>query len=275
MQFRLLVVVFAVLAAAFHQQSWPQNMISHRIISNKKHNAQSRLYEGSFGREVGVRRNLKTIIATSSSSDTATNQAQTVQEKKAKHAAVLRTAARMFNATTSMPSSREYTTRKDERRSIQVSFEGVVDDYNHYRTVALKGTPNRAISILTEDVMNMLKSAYPGSEPGDLGENIWIHGMSFRQFVIGQQYEFSSYFDSNQPAVIVEITEPMIPCANLCKLSWINSVGLDARERIARCQGLLDFLDTHTGMRGWYAKIIQPGIIRVGDRVAPVRGITI
>jgi MOSC domain-containing protein YiiM len=67
--------------------------------------------------------------------------------------------------------------------------------------------------------------------------------------------------------VIIEITEPMEPCANLCKLPYINDPSLASpRERVARCQYLLEALGVKQGMRGWYAKVVsQGGIIRVGD----------
>ena len=66
---------------------------------------------------------------------------------------VIRTAARPYQTSGgSIPSSRHYTTRKPSLPMIAVSEKGVMGDYNHYRTVALKSTANRAISILTSDV---------------------------------------------------------------------------------------------------------------------------
>jgi MOSC domain-containing protein YiiM len=197
-----------------------------------------------------------------------TNQEQHIKDKDKFHATVIRTAARNYNATTSKPSSREYTTRKDALFSIDVSLEGAFGDYNHYRTVALKGTPNRAISILTNDVMEMIKSAYPSFQIGDFGENILLQGITFSQLVVGQ-YEFSSNQNNNPGGVVVEITQHMVPCANLCKLSWINMAQLEAKERIARCQELIDFVDRADGFRGWYAKVLQPGVISVGDSFGP------
>lgn len=114
---------------------------------------------------------------------------------------------------------------------IAVSNKGVAGDYNHYRTMALKSTANRAISILTKDVssyIQTLDNGYfvnnknNGYRDGDLGENVLVEGVDFDFFKVGQRYRFSS---SNQKEggkkdgsgtstmedVIVEITEPMEP----------------------------------------------------------------
>ena len=77
---------------------------------------------------------------------------------------VLRTAARPLQQSTggSIPSSRYYTTRKDSLPMISVDKPGVVGDYNHYRTVALKSTVDRAVSILTDDVSVYIRSIDDG-----------------------------------------------------------------------------------------------------------------
>lgn len=73
---------------------------------------------------------------------------------------VIRTAARPYQQSTggSIPSSLYYTTRKPSLPMISISEAGVVGDYNHYRTVALKSTPDRAVSILTNDVSAYIRS---------------------------------------------------------------------------------------------------------------------
>lgn len=180
-------------------------------------------------------------------------------------ATVVRLAARTYTANGSKPSSRNYTTRKDSRESITVTRHGVENDYNHYRTVALKSTRDRAISILTTDVMTALQTKFPSCQLGDLGENILLEGMAFSELQIGKQYTFGE--------VVVEVTEPMIPCANLCKLSYINDEELTPKERVSKCLALLEFLEhPGDGFRGWYAKVISGGVIHVGDEVRAIHG---
>ena len=143
---------------------------------------------------------------------------------------------------------------------------GALGDYNHYRSVALQSTVNRSISILTTDVNSYVRNldggyfATIGYRDGDLGENILVDGVDFTYFQVGIQYRFSSSSSSvGNPTtedVVVEITEKIEPCMNLCKLSYFKSEG--------RCKYLIEALAAEDGLRGWYAKDIQGGIILVG-----------
>jgi MOSC domain-containing protein YiiM len=187
---------------------------------------------------------------------------------------VIRVAAREYHAQDSKPSSRNYTTRKVARDSIQVSKEGVASDYNHYRTLALKGTPDRALSIVTTDCMELLQSHKFPVQDGDLGENVLVVGIDYRFFVPGNVYRFTpSTEDDNEDkegCVVVEITEPMPPCGNLCKLPYINDPEKTPKERVATCQEMLNILDQQPGLRGWYAKVLQGGDIGTNCRVCQV-----
>eukprot|EP00956_Cyclotella_meneghiniana_P015879 scaffold24649_cov31-Cyclotella_meneghiniana.AAC.1 len=80
-------------------------------------------------------------------------QKQDESTKKKKVGTVLRTAVKSYNKETSLPSHPSYTTRKESQGVIVLTPEGVVGDYNHYRTVAMSSTPDRAVSILTSDIM--------------------------------------------------------------------------------------------------------------------------
>jgi len=171
-----------------------------------------------------------------------------------KQGRVVRCAAKKFHPQHSKPQSAKYTTRKIQQESIQVDKDGVIGDYNHYRSTVLKSTINRAVSILTTDSMKLVTSRYKQARDGDLGENLLIDGLAFSNLAPTQRYQVGS-------SVVLEITEPMEPCANLCKLPYINDSNLLPKQRIANCQALLDLLGTHDGLRGWYAKVIQPGRI--------------
>lgn len=194
---------------------------------------------------------------------------------------VVRLAAKAFDAENSKPSSKSYSTRKGELTSgAHITKDGVEGDYNHYRTVALKSTNDRAVSLLTNDVMTALRSQYPEFEieDGDLGENLLVDGVPYDYFQIGRRYMFISKDhadddddnNDNNSTVIVEITQKVDPCANLCKLSYINDNFLQPKQRISRCQDFLQFLDRYDGYRGWYAKVIQEGVIPNGAKVISV-----
>jgi MOSC domain-containing protein YiiM len=69
---------------------------------------------------------------------------------------------------------------------------------------------------------------------------------------------------------MLQISEPMIPCANLCTLPYIQKPKDDGtatpRQRVEACQDLLQLLDARVGLRGWYARVLQPGELHVGDQ---------
>ena len=236
------------------------------ISNGNEYNSRGIFNNNIASRAIGVdmslqiQRKQSSYIATSSRSD---------EEEVRGH--VIRTAVRPYQLPEgSSPSSRYYTTRKESVPMIVATEAGALGDYNHYRSVALQSTVNRAISILTTDVNSYVRNldggyfATIGYRDGDLGENILVDGVDFTYFQVGMQYRFSSSSSSvgipSTEDVVVEITEKIEPCMNLCKLSYIKSEG--------RCKYLIEALAVEDGLRGWYAKVIQGGIIRVGDSLS-------
>jgi MOSC domain-containing protein YiiM len=228
---------------------------------------------------------------TQSQQQQSANTADVQDSKKAttESGTVIRIASRSYNATTSKPSSREYTTRKVEVAALSSSSSsgarvtpfGLDGDYNHYRTVALKNTPDRALSLLTSDVLEALRANYPTYQtqiqPGDLGENIYITGIPFTFFQVGQRYQFQNPIseddkdnnDKDGVGIVIEITERIEPCANLCKLPYINDPMLRPMDRIQRCQDFIQYLDRFDGFRGWYAKVIgEGGVLHPGAQIS-------
>lgn len=179
---------------------------------------------------------------------------------------VIRVAAKKFELDGSKPSSKYYTTRKKARERLFVSKDGVIDDYNHYRTTALKSSGDRALSILTYDVMNLLRAHQYPVEDGDLGENILVDGVTFDFFEPGRRYQFGE-----ENGVVAEIVEHMMPCANLCKLPYINDERMEPVERIEKCKALLNILNQDVGLRGWYARVVQEGSIAARSAVVRLK----
>jgi len=148
-----------------------------------------------------------------------------------------------------------------------------VEDHNHYRTIALDATPDRAVSILTQDVLELLqKQGWPKVSQGDLGENILVEGVDYTFFKVGQRYKFvQNEENAATSTTIVEITERIEPCGNLCKLSYINDESLPPKERFEGCKKFLLTLDAKEGLRGWYGRVIgNGGIVSLGDKVSLV-----
>lgn len=176
---------------------------------------------------------------------------------------IQRLAVRAYHAQDSKPSSRRYTTRKRSVHACHVSPDGLQGDYNHYRTIALQNTTDRAVSLWTADCAEWINSVGSPVQPGDLGENIFLNGLRFDDFSPGVQVVQMG----SSPPVVLEITEPVTPCANLCKLSYINDETKTPSQRIRTCQEFLEQLGQWPGLRGWYAKVITPGELQVNDAV--------
>lgn len=183
---------------------------------------------------------------------------------------VMRTAARENQGEKSRPGRPGYTTRKDSKPFIDIDTSGVVGDYNHYRTIALESTPDRAVSILTSDVLAYVRDdpIFSRLSDGDLGENILIEQLSYSFFEIGKRYKLFSKEEGGADGAIIEVTEPAVPCANLCNLPFINTELLEPRQRIEKCQSFIEKLGIDDGFRGWYARVVVPGRIKVGDSIA-------
>ena len=198
------------------------------------------------------------------------------ESSKSKHGTVIRTAVKGYDKVASIPSSSAYTTKKNARGEIMVGPEGVSGDYNHYRTSPQSSTPDRAVSILTTDILKMLHTAgWDAVSEGDLGENIYVDGIDYTFFEVGKRYKFqtkegdSKTVGGKEDGVIVEITERIEPCGNLCKLPYINNESIPPKDRFEACKKFLLWLDEKEGLRGWYGKIIgDGGRVKLGDQIS-------
>lgn len=225
----------------------------------------------------------ETLISTARSRKSKRKYSDNEGDKRRTSGTIRRCAARNYQGKDSTPFSSNYTTRKNSFDEIFVNYSGVVGDYNHYRTVALSNTTDRAISILTTDVLEMLrkeKGPQSAIQVGDLGENILVDGLNFDDFYVGQKYKISgnkrrsdhelNYDDDDVDKdcfIILKITEPIVPCANLCKLSFINNPDIEPKDKIERCKCFLERLAEADGLRGWYAKVENEGTIAVGSAI--------
>jgi len=117
-------------------------------------------------------------------------------------------------------------------------------------------------------VLRQLKNAggFTSVSDGDLGENISVDDVTFQFFQVGKRYQFG------KQGVLIQITERIEPCGNLCKLPYFNSdKEATPMERLENCKNFLLFLNQKDGLRGWYGKIIgNGGEVQVGDRVTAV-----
>jgi len=132
----------------------------------------------------------------------------------------------------------------------RVGPTGVDGDFNRYRHEEKRDDPGMALLILPRETLDELgREGWP-VRSGDLGENITTEGVPYDAFVPGRKYRAGE--------VVFEISKPCTPCDNLYLLPYVGS------ERGP------EFLKVMLDRRGWYAKVVREGKVRVGDEVALV-----
>lgn len=121
--------------------------------------------------------------------------------------------------------------------------------FNNYRNVCEKkgkqyDPENRAVLIMSLDVIARLNEEDWPVKPGDLGENLTIDG-KYSFFEKGEIYRAGS--------AVLELTYPATPCKKLAQLPYVGE------DKLAK------FISTMTTRRGWYAKVVQEGVVKRGD----------
>jgi MOSC domain-containing protein YiiM len=142
----------------------------------------------------------------------------------------------------------EYGLPKSPVDHLDISHDGAAGDYNNYRMRTLKGDPDQAILILTDDVIQQLRHEGWPVQPGDFGENLTLGGVVEAELGAGAQLRLGE--------VLLEISKPCDPCTELGILPYVG------KERTA------EFIRSTKGRRGWYARVLQPGSI---TRATPVQ----
>ena len=125
------------------------------------------------------------------------------------------------------------------------------DGFNHPH---IHGRPHQAVLLLTSEGIDELTAQGFPLFYGALGENITTGGIDRRSLRVGQRYRIGE--------AIVELTEVREPCASL------NVYGASVQKAIydaATAAG--DSASPLWGLSGFYASVIQPGVIHPGDPI--------
>jgi len=125
---------------------------------------------------------------------------------------------------------------------LRVTEAGAAGDYNSYRMRTLAGDPDQAILLLTDAVLRQLNLEGWPVRPGDLGENLTLGGVAESDLRAGTRLQLGT--------VCLEVTHRCDPCTELYTLPYVG----DARGP--------EFVRTTVDRRGWYARVVTPGIIR-------------
>jgi MOSC domain-containing protein YiiM len=141
----------------------------------------------------------------------------------------------------------EYGLPKQAVARLDISADGAAGDYNNYRMRTLKGDPDQAILILTDDVIQQLRREGWPVQPGDFGENITLGGAAEADLGPGARLQVGD--------VLLEISKPCDPCTELGILPYVG------KERTA------EFIRATKGRRGWYARVLHPGPVTLASPV--------
>lgn len=115
------------------------------------------------------------------------------------------------------------------------------------------GSRQAVLLITSEGVDELIAAGFPLSY-GALGENITTGGLDRRWLRVGQRYRIGN--------VIVELTKPRGPCVAL------NVYGPGLQKAIYDAQTEAgDPASPRWGLSGFYASVLQPGLIYPGDPI--------
>jgi len=134
-----------------------------------------------------------------------------------------------------------------------IGFLGIAGDEQAHPEV--HGGPGQAILLISaESIAELTAQGYP-LYPGALGENITTVGLDRAQWRAGQRWRVGQ--------AVVEFTKVRGPCSQLSVYGpGIQKAVYDARVD----EG--DPSSPRWAMSGFYASVVQPGIVRPGDSVS-------
>lgn len=118
----------------------------------------------------------------------------------------------------------------------------------------IHGGPRQAVLVISaEGVDDLVTLGFPLSY-GSLGENITTRGLDRRFWRAGQRWCVGS--------AVIEFTKLRQPCDTLSVYGpGIQCAVFDARVKAG------DALSPRWGLGGFYASVVQPGVVREGDPI--------
>jgi MOSC domain-containing protein YiiM len=133
-----------------------------------------------------------------------------------------------------------------------LATHGIMGDAWRY---PFHGGPKRAILLMTSEGIDGLAAQGFPVYYGALGENLTTRGLDRSWLRLGQRLRAGQ--------AVIELTQVRLPCDTLS----VYGIGIQAAMFDARAQAG-DAASEVWGLSGFYASVIEPGIIRPGDPIA-------
>ncbi len=113
----------------------------------------------------------------------------------------------------------------------------------------LHGGPEKVLHQFSPLHYFTLRKHFPDGEfePGSIGENISVDGMDDATVYIGDVWKFGE--------VVLQVSAPRAPCSKISQRFNIQNLDRFVGER---------------GITGWYYRVLETGVINVGDAVTLV-----
>lgn len=129
-------------------------------------------------------------------------------------------------------------------KQLTVQMNGTLEDEQGNKK--LHGGAEKVLHQYSLTGYDVLRSQYPGYKfaPGTIGENLNVDGMTDDNVCIGDRYRVGE--------VLLEVSAPRAPCNKIS-----HRFGITNLDR---------FVGEH-GITGWYYRVVETGIIHVGDTV--------
>lgn len=135
--------------------------------------------------------------------------------------------------------------------SAEIHFGGVNGDYNNFRQEKKRGEPDMAVMLITRGILDDLnKEGWPVGN-GDLGENLTISNLSYSSIEPDQKYRVGT--------ALIQISFKCEPCTYLYTLPYLG------KEKGP------EFIKTVKDRRGWYARVLEEGVMKSGDSIQLVK----
>ena len=125
-----------------------------------------------------------------------------------------------------------------------MGFQGIVGDYNWFRVNKRNMDPGRAVSLYSHERIVALREEGHPIEIGSSGENLTVEGIPWDVLEVGTQLRVGGSLARIERAV-----------RPLWKNKWIFHRGGLLRIDHAK----------ETGWSRWLARVIEPGVLEVGD----------